>query len=212
MAVTCKQCGRQYDVTLFQFGRTISCACGARVGLEHRLDLTADAEARFFADVNVARLVRWLRAVGLDTIWEDAISDADLVRRAIEEKRFVLTLDKRILQEFRADNVILLASEEPLAQFSEIVRRFDIRKPPEFFTRCLVCNNPLRAAHRQEIADHAPPAVRESNETFRFCAICHKIYWEGTHTRRMREAIESVFNRETRQSDEIKSSIDKHGF
>ena len=194
MAVTCTQCGRQYDVTLFQFGRTISCACGARVGLEHRLDLPAAAEVRFFADVNVARLVRWLRAAGLDTIWEDAISDADLVRRAILEKRYVLTLDKRLLHEFRVDNVLLLSTDEPLAQFAETVKRFNIQKPAGLFTRCLVCNTPLRDAHAPEIEENAPPAVREANAHFRFCTICNKIYWEGTHTRRMRDAIENVFD------------------
>ena len=31
MAVVCKRCGRQYDVTLFQFGRSITCECGARL-------------------------------------------------------------------------------------------------------------------------------------------------------------------------------------
>lgn len=194
MAVTCPKCGRQYDVTLFQFGRTISCACGSRVGLEHRLDLpTAAGEIRFFADVNVARVVRWLRALGIDTIWEDAIPDADLVRRAIEEKRFVLTLDKRILQEFRVDHVLLLSTDEPFAQFAEIVRRFNLRKPKEFFTRCLVCNTPLRAAAAAEIAESAPPHARENHENFRYCPACNKIYWEGSHARRMREAIESVF-------------------
>jgi len=29
MAVVCRRCGRQYDVTLFQFGRSIVCECGA---------------------------------------------------------------------------------------------------------------------------------------------------------------------------------------
>jgi hypothetical protein len=199
MAVTCAKCGRQYDVTLFQFGRTINCACGARVGLEHRLNLSKDEELKFFADVNVARLVRWLRAIGIDTAWEDAISDADLVRRAIEEKRFVLTLDKRILQEFLVDHVILLTTDEPLAQFTEVVRRFKLSQPAELFTRCLVCNTPLRAAHAEEIAGGAPAAVREINERFSFCAVCNKVYWEGSHARRMREAIKSVFNREPRE-------------
>ncbi|HEY8558987.1 MAG TPA: Mut7-C RNAse domain-containing protein [Pyrinomonadaceae bacterium] len=194
MAVICAQCGRQYDATLFRFGRTISCACGARVGFEHRLNLPEAAEASFFADVNVARLVRWLRAVGLDTVWEDAIGDADLVRRAILERRFVLTLDKRLLREFRADNLILLSTDEPLAQFAEVVRRFNMQKPPEFFTRCLVCNAPLREAQEREIAEKAPEAVIKANEIFRFCPNCGKIYWEGTHTRRMRAAIERVFD------------------
>ncbi len=31
MAVICKRCGRQYDVTLFQFGRSISCDCGEKL-------------------------------------------------------------------------------------------------------------------------------------------------------------------------------------
>jgi uncharacterized protein with PIN domain/DNA-directed RNA polymerase subunit RPC12/RpoP len=197
MAIDCTNCGRQYDVTLFQFGRTINCACGARVGFEHRLNLKPDAEIRFFADVNVASVVRWLRAIGIDTAWEDAIGDADLIRRAIEEKRFVLTLDKRILLEFRADNVLLLTNEEPLAQFAEVVNRFNLSKPLEFFTRCLVCNTRLRAAETQEITENAPPRVRETQATFRFCTLCNKVYWEGSHARRMRAAIESVFNRET---------------
>lgn len=186
-------------MTLFQFGRTINCACGARAGLEHRLDLSNDAEIRFFADVNVASVVRWLRAAGLDTVWEDAIPDADLVRRAIEQRRFVLTLDKRILEEFRVDHVFLLTTGEPPAQFAEVVRRFDIQKPSELFTRCLVCNTPLRGAHAEEIAANAPAAVREINERFSFCAVCNKVYWEGSHARRMRAAIEEVFNRETRE-------------
>ena len=200
MAVTCAKCGRQYDVTLFQFGRTISCACGERVGLEHRLKLSKTDELKFFVDVNAASVVRWLRAVGIDTLWEDAIADADLIRRAIEEKRYVLTLDKRILQEFRADHVFLLSSDKPFEQFAEIVQRFDIPKPEEFFTRCLICNTPLRAAESQEIAENAPVAVQENHEKFRFCPVCNKIYWEGSHARRMRAAIESVFNRETRET------------
>jgi len=29
MAIVCPDCGRQYDVTLFQFGQTVECDCGA---------------------------------------------------------------------------------------------------------------------------------------------------------------------------------------
>ncbi|MHB8054606.1 MAG: Smr/MutS family protein [Candidatus Aminicenantales bacterium] len=31
MAVYCPDCGRQYDITLFQFGRTVACDCGTIV-------------------------------------------------------------------------------------------------------------------------------------------------------------------------------------
>jgi hypothetical protein len=193
MAVSCEKCGRQYDVTLFQFGRTINCACGEHVGFEHKINLPENEELKFFADVNVARLVRWLRAIGADTAWEDAISDAELVKRAIKEKRFVLTLDKRLSQEFRADNILLLRSDKPLEQFREIVAHFEIEKPREFFTRCLVCNTLLRNASSEEISENAPTRVQEINERFHYCPKCNKIYWEGSHTHRMRERIEEVF-------------------
>ncbi|HLM03494.1 MAG TPA: Mut7-C RNAse domain-containing protein [Pyrinomonadaceae bacterium] len=204
MAVSCAECGRQYDVTLFQFGRTINCACGKRVGLEHRINLPARGsgrrgerdEIRFFADVMVARLVRWLRAIGIDTIWEDAVSDRDLVKKAVEEKRFILTLDKPLLEEWRVDNVLLLQSENPPEQFREVVSRFGIEKPKEFFTRCLVCNTPFRSASDEEIAAGAPLDVRQNQETFDYCPNCEKLYWQGSHTKRMRRAIEEIFSAE----------------
>ena len=200
MAVTCTKCGRQYDVTLFQFGRTISCACGGRVGFEHRLNLAKDEELKFFADVNVASVVRWLRAIGIDTAWEDAIADGDLVRRAIEEKRYVLTLDKRLIGEWRADNVLLLQSERSREQFREIIAHFKIEIPAQLFTRCIMCNTLLRAADAEEITLGAPPPhILASQAAFYYCPACSKVYWEGSHTRRMREAIEGVFNREIRE-------------
>lgn len=48
MAVVCKRCGRQYDVTLFQFGRTVRCECGEILRGEARISVDgrqAEAEA-----------------------------------------------------------------------------------------------------------------------------------------------------------------------
>jgi|Deesub1362A_J573_1020465.scaffolds.fasta_scaffold00289_8 uncharacterized Zn finger protein (UPF0148 family) len=36
MAIRCPYCGREYDVTLFEFEREISCVCGHMVRFEHR--------------------------------------------------------------------------------------------------------------------------------------------------------------------------------
>lgn len=194
MAISCPRCGRQYDVTLFQFGRTINCACGERVGLDHKLNLPPNKEIKFFADVMTARVVRWLRAIGIDTIWEDAISDKDLVKRAIEESRFILTLDKRLIEEWRIDNVLLLQSENALDQFREIISHFKIKKPAELFTRCLVCNELLRGATAEEILSSVQPDVRSKQEIFQYCPNCSKAYWKGSHTQRMQIAIEELFS------------------
>lgn len=35
MAIRCPWCGREYDITLFEFDRSMSCACGNTVSLRH---------------------------------------------------------------------------------------------------------------------------------------------------------------------------------
>ena len=42
MAVRCPSCGRQYDITLFEFDRAVTCVCGKTVTFRH--EETADDE------------------------------------------------------------------------------------------------------------------------------------------------------------------------
>jgi uncharacterized protein len=193
MAISCAKCGRQYDVTLFQFGRTINCACGERVWFEHKINLPPGEEIKFFADVMAARLVKWLRATGFDTAWEDAISDEQLVKRAVEENRFILTLDKKLTAHWRVDNVLLLESEDAFEQFRQTIKHFKIKNPKELFTRCLVCNTLLREIKAAEMTEDLPPSVRENQWAFQYCPNCNKVFWEGSHTRRMRLKIQELF-------------------
>jgi DNA-directed RNA polymerase subunit RPC12/RpoP len=41
MSIPCARCGREYDVTLFEVGRTLWCTCGSRVGVDLRIRRTA---------------------------------------------------------------------------------------------------------------------------------------------------------------------------
>ncbi len=104
-----------------------------------------------------------------------------------------MTLDKKLTREWSADNVLLLESEKPFEQFREVVRRFEIKKPKELFTRCLICNAVLRRANAEEVRANTPQKVRENVQTFYCCPKCGKVYWEGSHTKRMRVVIEEVF-------------------
>lgn len=36
MSIRCPNCKREYDVTLFEFGKDITCECGCRIGLKHQ--------------------------------------------------------------------------------------------------------------------------------------------------------------------------------
>ncbi len=193
MSVPCPGCGRDYDVALFQFGRTVHCTCGARVGLEPRVRrLPASQEIRFIADAMVGRLARWLRLIGRDTAFEPDIEDAELVRRAIEEERIILTRDRRIREEWRAPHLVCIDSEDPLEQLREVVERYGLDWRGGLFSRCSRCNGRLAPATREEVAADVPPRVLDQQTRFVRCTRCRRVYWEGSHTARMRASLEGA--------------------
>jgi hypothetical protein len=72
-------------------------------------------------------------------------------------------------------------------QVAEIVKRFDLARLLRPFTRCMVCNQDLRPVSKSEVQDRVPARIWESCEDFRQCAGCRRVYWYGSHTRRMSE-------------------------
>lgn len=88
MAILCPRCGHEYDVTLFSFGSTVRCDCGADVSLEPghtrrapaRL-APADREARR----GMEEIARGADAV-VDLILDPEVADVD-VDIAIERLR-----------------------------------------------------------------------------------------------------------------------------
>jgi uncharacterized protein with PIN domain len=194
MAISCPACGREYDVALFQFGRTIHCTCGRRVGLEHRLSIAVPTERpRFIADAMLGRLARWLRTLGYDTAYEDAISDAELVRRAFLEGRRILTRDRKLFEEWRIDGGLLVRAERPLEQLAEVVGAFHLAAPDRLFTRCRVCNGVLAPLDKAAASGRVPPGIESRARNFAECPDCGRVYWEGSHTDRMRSILARVF-------------------
>jgi uncharacterized protein with PIN domain len=190
MSVACPRCGRGYDAGRFAFGRTLDCACGARVGVEPRSEPTAAGEPRFLADAMLVRLARWLRILGVDTACCDPRSDAEVARRAFEEGRCVLTRDRGLPLRWRLPRVFVLSSEDPAEQLREVRRAFPAIRDARWFTRCSRCNTRLEPATRESVAGAVPERVLREQRAFRRCANCGRIYWEGSHVERMRRALQ----------------------
>jgi uncharacterized protein with PIN domain len=141
----------------------------------------------------LGRLARWLRTLGYDTAYDDGIADADLVRRAFLEARTILTRDRRLPREWRIEGCLVLESERPLDQLGEVVGAFQLAPPARPFTRCRVCNARTEPVPRGEVAGRVPGRVYEAERSFSRCVGCGRIYWEGSHTRRMRRVLGQVF-------------------
>lgn len=193
MGVPCPGCGRQYDVALFQFGRTLHCTCGRRVGLEPRLrSAPGAAAARFFADAMLGRLAHWLRILGFDVAYQAHIDDAALVRRALDEGRTILTRDRALPEEWRVRDVHLVVAEDPHEQLREVVRAFGLEPRLRLFTRCSRCNEPLVEASPAAVASRVPPRILARQREFRRCRGCGRVYWHGSHTARMERVVARI--------------------
>jgi uncharacterized protein with PIN domain len=146
---------------------------------------------RFFCDVMLGRLARWLRALGHDTAYDRAADDAALLRRAGRERRVLVTRDTRIVAPPHVRLVLLRANDTP-AQLRELVGALGIAVHPGLLTRCTVCNTRLRAAAADEIEARVPEYVRASKRDFRSCRGCGRVYWPGSHRRGIVASLEQA--------------------
>lgn len=148
---------------------------------------------RFAADAMLARLARWLRVLGWDTTFQPELADPDLVLLANEQRRILLTRDRHLLRELKPHRSHEVRSDDPLEQLRDVVQSLQLPAPTELFTRCTVCNSllsdPLSPEERGQLL---PPDVRELPGPARQCPGCGRIYWPGSHARRMRAVLETT--------------------
>ncbi len=158
---------------------------------------------RFLADAMLGGLARWLRILGLDAAYEPHLEDRAVVPRARAEGRTVLTRDRQFQAAERQVPIYLVQTEGPMEQLREVVERFRLGHCLAPFTRCTRCNIPLLRLEGEPIpADpvSSRPAVPRAAllcgaPVFR-CPACGRLYWEGSHTRRMRDAVARALGRE----------------
>lgn len=135
-------------------------------------------------------LAKWLMILGHDVAYYRDIDDAELVAIARREKRVILTCDRRLVERRAAKNHILLDSRDLRDQIRQVLRerRLPVR-PDRLFRRCLRCNEPTRGVAREAVRGRVPIYVYRTQEHFRCCPRCKRIYWRATHVSRMLDTL-----------------------
>jgi hypothetical protein len=153
-------------------------------------------EPRFLADINVARLAKWLRALGYDATIGADLDDAGLVRQALGEGRTLLTKDTRLVQRGVAVKgilrVLLILHDGVREQLRQVVAELKLDVQEKSFSRCIRCYLPLESASREQVRERLPPYVYENQPRFTVCPSCGRVYWPGTHWRNMRAELARV--------------------
>ncbi|MBI3479953.1 MAG: hypothetical protein HY016_06300 [Nitrosomonadales bacterium] len=142
---------------------------------------------RFMCDEMLGRLCRYLRAAGYDTLsTNNGALDAELLRQCRTDGKYFLTQDMLIREHKAANGISLILPHAPLDRLADLVgAHYRLDWLIHAFTRCLIDNTLLIAADAAAMA-HVPPDARKPDEPLALCPACGRVYWRGSHYKRMR--------------------------
>ena len=83
----------------------------------------------------------------------------------------------------------MVQAERTYDQIAEVLRCFQLADAVRLFRRCSRCNTLLEPVRPREVADRVPPDVVARRQELRRCESCGRVYWEGSHTRRMQDVV-----------------------
>jgi uncharacterized protein with PIN domain len=145
---------------------------------------------RFLCDEMLYGVGRWLRAAGYDTaIVADGLPDRAIADRCSEEDRILLTRDRHLAAIVASTARAVLLPGNGIDEAARALRiALDIDWQYAPFTRCIVDNRPLETAP-PDLAIRVPERSRAAGGPLRVCPECGRLYWPGSHVRRMQQRL-----------------------
>lgn len=132
----------------------------------------------------LGRLAKRMRLLGFDVLYDRTLDDNEIIRLSLDQDRVILTRDGSLVARPLAANHLLISSDFVREQIAQVLSAFPLEALHPL-TRCSTCNAHLDPIGRQHARDLVPRQVYDTMESFLLCPRCGKIYWNGTHVRRM---------------------------
>ncbi len=148
-------------------------------------------EAKFVLDVHLGKLAKYLRLFGFDALYQRNYNDEEIIRIS-QQARIILTRDKGILKNNAVTHGYWIRNTNPLEQIKEVLHRFDLISNVTPFIRCIECNHPLTKIDKEAIADKLPEKTNFYFNDFYECKECHRIYWQGTHYKKLKNIVDDI--------------------
>ena len=148
------------------------------------------SQLRFLADAMLGTLAKKLRLLGIDTAYAGDLNDSELKYLVRSQGRILLTKDKVLARELGGQVWLVKGAswQEELSSIAEKLSTVSCQLQP--FSLCLDCNDTLLAIGPSQAEGKVPPYILKSRTRFSSCASCGKVFWEGSHRKRMEEEVE----------------------
>ncbi|MCW4052962.1 MAG: Mut7-C RNAse domain-containing protein [Candidatus Bathyarchaeota archaeon] len=150
---------------------------------------------KFITDSMLGKLTRWLRMLGYDTKYTVNLDDKTLIELARVEGRVLLTRDVELcrLATGRRLSNLLVEGKSGAERLAALSRAFEIKlKLDPNSSRCPKCNGRIKSINKNLISQSIPSATARFFDEFWKCLDCGKIYWKGSHWRRIIETLEKA--------------------
>ncbi len=154
-------------------------------------------DTKFVLDVHLRKLARRMRLLGLDVDYKADRDDPELAKIAEDENRILLTRDRQLLKRKNVSRGIIIRNTDPEAQILEVLERLDLWSTCEPFTRCIECNGemselPINSNNFNKFKRRIPEEVRSWCTEYHQCSSCSKIYWKGTHYKKLDDIVNRI--------------------
>jgi len=146
----------------------------------------------FILDAHLGKLAKYLRMLGFDSLYRDDFKDDEIIEIAARENRIILTRDKVLLKSKQITHGYYIRTTDKHNQLREVVKKFDLYSQFKSFTRCMTCNAELIPKKKEEIRHMVQPEILQIFNEFFLCPACKKVYWKGSHFKRMESFIRDL--------------------
>lgn len=144
-------------------------------------------DLRFIVDGMLGSLARKLRIYGFDTSYDAYSEDLELLEKAGGDHRILLTSDQELFRTALKRNLkaILINEDSDEDRMVSILKELGLKDVHPTPTRCPVCNGLLEPISEGEVVGKLPQNISNRYKEFYRCQSCGKLYWRGSHWRRI---------------------------
>ena len=143
----------------------------------------------FICDVHLGRLSKYLRMLGMDTLYSNKYTSDEIIAHSQLEKRIILSRSYQLTRHKEVTHSYWIRSSDPLEQLKDLINKLDLINQTDPFTRCLNCNGKLIPVEKQQILHRLEVRTAKFYEEFFNCRTCNQIYWKGSHYENMDDFI-----------------------
>ena len=139
----------------------------------------------FLVDGMLGSIATKLRILGFDTVYDKESEDNDLLSRAKQENRILITSDYELQLKAKRLHLhcVLISGKTERERLVELFSKLNIRQVSlNRMARCSVCNGTLK---KKEVRDHYGRDIYQ-------CTTCGKLFWKGSHWKKLNALFSQV--------------------